>query len=250
MPYFTPKPWPIAICSALVLHAAALWALHAGVQWREAAPPRIETVARLIPAPEPAPQVQAPAQATPPTAPPAPRPVDSPKKTSQTKPLSAPTQAVAPISPGTNNAPAAPTEAATPTAASSAPTSAAPSPTAEPAPPRPSTARVGTPAVATYQAQPLITQLMQRMGEDKGDVTLKLLIGKNGDVLEVRPMKMSEHERLNQAVLAAAKRSKYAPAQCDGEPVPSWWGITYRIGFNGPPGEPSGTVDCKNLPPQ
>jgi periplasmic protein TonB len=255
MPYFTPKPWPIAICSALVLHAAALWALHAGVQWREAAPPRIETVARLISAPKPAPQAApaavALAQTIAPAAPPAPQPAEPLKKTSQAKPLPAPApapaQAAAPVSPIPGDTREQPS--AVP-AASSASTAAAPSPTAEPAPPRSSTARVGTPAVATYQAQPLITQMMQSLGEDKGDVTLKLLISKTGDVLEVRPVKMSEHERLNRAVLAAAKRSQYAPAECDGEPVPSWWGVTYRIGFSGTAGEPSGTVDCKNLPLQ
>ena len=57
----------------------------------------------------------------------------------------------------------------------------------------------------------------------------------------------------NSAVLAAAKRSRFVPAQCDGEPVTSWWNITYRVGpdtTQSAAREASGTIDCNRLPLQ
>ncbi len=286
MAYFVHKPLMMAMAVALTLHAIALWALHTGVRWRTAAPERADTVARLIvpPVPKPKPvtplmpleQPQparasaAPAQASkaradrkpapPPAAPllvgerPAKAPVSvqaTPSVQAQPAPL-VPQTAQPGTQPSTPNAPSATLPTAAPatqalgqsTSPSTAHSAAAGAPQAA------SRTPVATPALATYQAQPVITPLMERLGQAQGDVTLRLLIGNTGDVLQAQTVHPSPHDRLNQAVLAAAKKSRYTPATCDGQSVPSWWRITYRVGFKGEPGEPSGTVDCKNLPPQ
>jgi len=225
-----------AVIGVVALHAAALWALQAGLVTRVAdivvpvvmlseivSPPAPE----VAPAPPPPPPVPVP----PPPAPaPAPAPVPQ-RVVRRAAPAPAPVkrQPVAEPAP----APSAPTPVTAPAPSTPVDVSAAPpSPLASPAPPAPPAPppvppRVELPssdAAHLNNPKPVYPPMSKRLGE-QGKVIVRALIGADGSVEQASVRQSSGFDRLDAAALKTAQSWRYAPGTRGGVPVAMWHDI-------------------------
>lgn len=140
-------------------------------------------------------------------------------------------QKTAPVTPNQ------PVKATTPT-----PTAApSPSPVAAPAP----VAAVATPAPAPKPAG--VTRGVSRgeagckspdyprdalMNEEQGAVTISVLVGTNGNVIDTKIKKSSGSKNLDRAASKAFSLCSFKPAMKDGEAQESWYDIPYEFVLN------------------
>jgi protein TonB len=69
------------------------------------------------------------------------------------------------------------------------------------------------------------------LNEEKGSVTVRLLIDAEGAVLDGKVAKSSGFDRLDQEVLKTMSRCKYAPLMKDGKPDSGfiWTGYAFTL---------------------
>ncbi len=118
-------------------------------------------------------------------------------------------------------------------AITAAPTTPAPASLAAPAPTATARAPVVVAAAARMDSceRPRYPSASERLREE-GVVTLKFLIGENGQVLSGSVDKTSGHKRLDDAALAALSLCKFRPATVDGKPKQEWSALRYRWEIN------------------
>lgn len=218
-----------AIASAVVaLHAGVIWALQSGG-------PALRPPEVIVP-------VQALAELI---APPAPKVAPAP--TAQPVPPLKPAQQ--PVTPSVQKKPAPQTPAqpqalplaiADPTPAPNAPAgSLAPSPPATPTPPAPVAAGPAAPpappAPAAVQLpssnadylqnpKPVYPPLSRRLGE-QGKVTVRVLIGADGQPRQAELKQSSGFERLDQAALSTVLKWRYVPGKRGGVAEDMWFNV-------------------------
>jgi len=218
------------------LHAAGGWALVPAMD----APARGNDDAPVLeavlidepapPAPEPEPPLATPEpppepepQPPPPPEPPPPLPDPPPEPTPAITPDPEPPPP-APVSTPTPPKPKPPRLKPRP-----APTPAsAPTPAAAPAepPPAPKVEEPRRdPAVISCRV-PAYPSESRRLSET-GTVTLSLLVGPDGDVLDKRVDASSGHERLDAAALEALAKCRFKPGGRDGRAEPGWAKLRY-----------------------
>lgn len=88
--------------------------------------------------------------------------------------------------------------------------------------------RVDLPPDILDMAEPILKDSVTAT-DIKGPVTMKALINEQGNVDSAKVHQSSGAPLFDQAVLDAAKRCKYKPAQLNGKPVPIW--VTYVVRF-------------------
>jgi len=223
------KRWLPVAAVVLLTHAAALYALQAGMLRLPAQDielPRIISATVLMAAaeqtePAPAPQPEPPKRPKPAVKPAPSQPVVRP-----TKPDTTPKEVV--VAPVQNPSPvpavdSANTESNTPTsdAASSAGESnnkPAPAPVVE------------LPSKAAYlnNPKPAYPAISKRLGEE-GTVKIKVLIGADGLVKEVRVSRSSGFERLDDAALTAVKQWRFVPGKRNGVAEAMWFDVPVRF---------------------
>lgn len=203
----------------LLLHAAVLWALQAGLVRRaiELVVP-VEILSQVVT--PPAPKVEPP--------PPAPKPPEpAPRLVPKQKapPPQAPRPvAVADLPP----APSAPTGAIEPQPAPppvSAPVAVAPAPPAPPAPPP--APRVELPSSDADYLQnppPAYPPMSKRLGE-QGRVLVRVLIGADGVAQQAEIRQSSGYDRLDQAALATVRKWRYVPGKRNGVAEAMWFNV-------------------------
>lgn len=226
-PLSTPMIRQLLIASGvLTCHAAALWALQAGLLQRAdepIMPPEI--VIEWLPqagAPSPAPK--------PVTRPPRPQPT-LPAPTRVTKPARAPAPlplAVADPAPSPT-APTGAVQAPISTAPQAVAATAAPTATASTAPVAAVTApvRVELPSSdADYlqNPKPAYPALSKRLGE-QGKVVVRVLIGVDGQAQQTELKQSSGFDRLDQAAVNTVKRWRYVPGKRAGVPQAMWFNV-------------------------
>lgn len=215
--------------SVLVLHAAALWAVQAGVMSHQT-PAEVIVPAQLLsefitpPAPTPAPAPTPPAPPTPKPPPPKPAPAPPPKpKPVPPKPRPAPLPAAIADPTPAPNAPTGALEApppAPPAPPAPAAPVAAPAPAAPAPAPAPAAPRIELPSSnAAYlnNPSPTFPAVSRRLGE-QGKVTLRVLISIQGLPERVEIAKSSGFDRLDRAALDTVKRWKFVPGKRNGVP--------------------------------
>ncbi|MEY4652613.1 MAG: hypothetical protein RI884_1194 [Pseudomonadota bacterium] len=232
----TPLPatrplFAITACVAL-LHAAALWALHAGLQRPEVPATVAVTLvtelrqeAAALPTPPRPPSALAPQAAAQ-----ARRSTPPPQTPTPTLPAPGAAQALAPAT--TSNtapataAPAALSSVASPSGATPAPSATAGSPTAA-AGPGVAPVRVEWPSSdADYLRNPRPAYPVQsrRLGE-QGQVIVHVLIGADGLPQKAQVHQTSGHDRLDQAALATVLGWRYVPGKRGGVPEAMWFNV-------------------------
>jgi protein TonB len=222
---------PVALISALLLHAALVVTLLLGLSKGPHKPAKQLPIAvQLLPPPaENTPPAPLPMAATP--SPPSPeeqkRP--QPKRIVKPKPSVKPreTPAVSPVAkaPETpvETKPAPPPETS---GLSAAPTVAAapPTPPAPPAPPSPPV-KTGVSISASYAAtnrRPDYPTLSKRYDE-QGTVMLQVLVKADGTAGEVKLKSSSGHPLLDKAAMSAVQSWRFNPATSDGKPIAEWY---------------------------
>jgi protein TonB len=215
--------------------ASAVVALHAGVIWAlQSSGPTVRPPEMLVP-------VQAQAELI---APPAPRIAPAPPA-----PPVPPVPVAKPVAPSVQKqvAPKTPAQAqplplaiADPTPSPNAPAgSLTPSPPATPAPPAPSAAGPAAPpappAPAAVQLpssnadylqnpKPVYPPLSRRLGE-QGKVTVRVLIGADGQPRQAELKQSSGFERLDQSALATVMKWRYVPGKRGGVAEDMWFNV-------------------------
>lgn len=63
----------------------------------------------------------------------------------------------------------------------------------------------------------------------EGTIWIKVLVEKDGTVLDALLLRASEFKSLDNAAMAVAYKNKFKPAMKDGEPIAMW--ITYKVNF-------------------
>ena len=207
----------------LLFHAAALWALQAGLVARgiEVVVP-VEMLSQLIELPKP--KEPLPAPLPPPKAPP---PTSQPvvKRTAPTLPPPPMPLAVADPLP----APNAPTGVTTPQPTPppiAAPVAAAPSPPVPPLPP-PVPAKVELPSSDADYLQnpsPAYPAVSRRLNE-QGKVLVRVLIGVDGAAKDAEIRQGSGYDRLDKAALETVKRWRYVPGKRGGVAEAMWFTV-------------------------
>ena len=221
----------LIVSSVIGLHAAALWALHAGFVRRAVEPvvKPVEIMVQLIelpqpqiaqvpePAPEPPKPVPQPVAPTPPRPRPTPRPVDKP--------------VAEPLAPSVPNPPTVEPEAPVAAPAASAPATAAPvKPAAAPAPPAPPKIELpSSNAKHLNNTPPPYPPLSQRLNE-QGTVVVNAQIGTDGTASQATIRTSSGYHRLDSAALQAVLRWRYVPGKRNGQAEAMFYDIA--ISFN------------------
>ncbi len=208
----------------LALHLGLLWLAQAVWTSEPAKAVREVVAAQLIQ------EFQAPAP-PPPQVPPPPQEKQVPIP--QATPV-LPVQAVAPASLVQYALPAITAPESIPTRPAAAlPVLAATTPAAPAAPPAPAKPAVVVAAsrVDASCAKPRYPPASERLQEE-GTVSLKFLIGENGQVLSGAVEKSSGYKRLDDAALAALSLCKFKPATVDGKPKQEWSFLRYRWELN------------------
>lgn len=220
-----------AIASAVVaLHAGVIWALQSGTPALR--PPEVLVPVQALALAElitpPAPKV-APAPPAPPVPPlkPAQQPATpsvqkKPAPQTPAQPQALPL-AIADPTPAPN-APAgslAPSPAATPTP----PAPVAAGPAAPPAPPAPAAVQLPSSNADYLQnPKPVYPPLSRRLGE-QGKVTVRVLIGADGQPRQAELRQSSGFERLDQAALATVLKWRYVPGKRGGVAEDMWFDV-------------------------
>jgi periplasmic protein TonB len=227
------KRWLPVAAAVLLVHAAALYALQAGMlrlPEPEVELPRVISATVLMadaeqtePAP-PAPPIE---KQKPKPQKPDVQPVPSKPVVRQPKQEATPKEvAMAPsLTPSAiqEHVPAASNTSAKSTSdavASAGDSSDKPVQASPPAP------VVELPSKAAYlnNPKPIYPAISRRLGEE-GTVTLKVLIGADGSAKEVRLSRSSGFERLNDAALDAVKRWRFVPGKRNGVPEAMWFDV-------------------------
>jgi protein TonB len=217
----SPSRRNLAIAAGVVLfHAAALWALQAGLLRRvaEVVVP-VEVISEIIT--PPAPKVEVPAPKPPPA--PAPAPVP-PRKI--VAPPPAPKLQAAPALPPAPNAPLATTEPQPAPPPVAAPVAVAPAP-APPPPP----ARVELPSSSADYLQnpkPAYPPVSKRLGE-QGKVVVRVLIGVDGTAQDAEIKESSGFDRLDKAALETVRKWRYVPGKRGGVPEAMWFNVPIQF---------------------
>lgn len=232
-------PRQAAVAGAVVLlHAAALWGLQAGLH-RAAevvvpvellseivTPPQVQAPPAPAPAPRPEPRPQVQPEPKPVATPPKPvvrerRPAPAPAP----RPAAAPEPALAPAPPVAFPDPNAPSA---PAAAPAVP--AAPGPATAAAPAAPAAAKVELPTTnADYlrNPPPAYPRMSFRLGEE-GTTIVRVLIGTDGRALQAQVARSSGYARLDQAAEATARSWQYVPGKRGGVPEPMWVNVPIK----------------------
>ena len=214
------KPWGLGL--VVLLHLLVLWAIQAGLtrDFSRQMPQVVQAIL-LQEAPPPPPKMAPPPPppprppATPPKLPltPTPPPVAAP---TPTPPAQVPPAEVA-LAPRTT-----PSQAVTAVASSAAQT-----PPASAAPARPA-APVRTPAsVSAAQCEKPDYPSASRRMEEEGTVSLRFLVGVDGQVLQSEIEKSSGFKRLDEAARAGLSKCRFQPATVDGRPEQAWASMKY-----------------------
>lgn len=223
--------WPVAAV-VLLAHAAALYALQAGMlRLPDSALelPRVISASVLMAAAEPTepvPQAEPPKPSKPPVKPVPSKPVVRPPKPDPTPKEvvdlapsrnPSPVQALAPTVNSANTESSQPT---TEVASSVGDSSDKPSPTPV----------VELPSKAAYlnNPKPAYPAISKRLGEE-GTVKIKVLIGVDGLVKELRLSRSSGFERLDDAALTAVKQWRFVPGKRNGVPDTMWFDVPVRF---------------------
>lgn len=220
----------------LVVHAAVLWAVQAGLHQRIEEPvvpvvvmaEVLKPPAPIAPAPVPPRKPPPPPAAPPQPAPPPPRKAPPPAPAPAVK-RPAPAPAPRPVA---EAAPAAPVvaPAPSPTPAPAAPPApippkAAPTPAVPPAPPPPP--RIDLPSSsADYlnNPKPAYPSMSRRMGE-QGKVIVRVLIGADGVPQRAEIQQSSGFDRLDKAAYETVLRWRYTPGKRNGVAETMWFNV-------------------------
>jgi protein TonB len=213
-----------AIATAVVaLHVSLIWVLQNGsaVQPPEIVVP-VQVLAELIDAPAPSVEPARPAPPAPP-AKPIPQPVapSIPKKAAPKTPVQPQAQPLTIASPAPS--PNAPAGSLTPSPPSP-PAPPAAGPAAAPAAPPAAPAAVQLPSSNPDYLQnpkPPYPPMSQRLGE-RGKVTVRVLIGADGQPQKAELKHSSGFERLDQAALATVMKWRYVPGKRGGVAEDMW----------------------------
>lgn len=207
--------------SVVLFHAAALWALQAGLVRR--------TVEQIVPVSliseiitPPAPRVEPPSPAPAPAPAPEPTPKPVPRKVERPRPAPRPL-AVPDPAPAPPTAPVGATQPQPPAPPVAAPVAAAPSPAPAPAAP----ARVELPSTnADYLQNPVppYPAISKRLGE-QGKVVLRVLIAPDGTAREAEFVQRSGYERLDEAARTTVLKWRYVPGKRGGVPEAMWFNV-------------------------
>ncbi len=207
--------------SVVLFHAAALWALQAGLVARviEVVVP-VEILSQIIEPPKP----KEPPPPPPPKSPPPPaQPVV--KRTAPTLPPPPMPTAIADPTPAPN-APTGVTTPQPPPPPIAAPVAAAPAPPAlPPAPPAP--AKVELPSSDADYLQnpsPAYPPQSRRLGE-QGKVLVRVLIGVDGTAQKAEIRQSSGFDRLDKAALDTVQRWRYVPGKRGGVAEAMWFTV-------------------------
>ena len=196
-----PRRHLLALALVLGLHVLLWWAIQSGLARKVVHETQHKVVAMLL-SDTPPPLPQPPSPPTPPPRTPPPPQTVAPPALPVTTPL--------------------PNSITTPAAAISSNAAAtAPAPTAAPS------LRVG--AVIQPGAncpKPQYPSASRRL-EEEGTVTLRFLIGLDGNVLQAEIEKSSGYSRLDEAARLALSKCQFRPGSVDGKPEQSWASIKY-----------------------
>jgi protein TonB len=244
----------VAACSALALHALALFAVTSALgpaTTRAPVQPLQVALIRPVESPRPAP----PPPPEPPRLQPARPPQPQPERRQPPKPAPVVAASPAPAAP----APAAPAAPAAPVAVAKPAEDVRPAaitveraPAGAPAAPRvaegvpaqagpreappvvaPGPARIGPRVDASWAGNtaPPYPAMARRLGEE-GEVRLDVHVGPDGSVLEVRLKKSSGSALLDRTAIETVKKWRFSPAAVDGRPVAEWyydWKWVFRL---------------------
>jgi protein TonB len=198
-------------------HVFLLWALVKGLAMAAPQPPEVVVMASIISAPVIAPENKAePAPPKPQPKPQVEKPKQQPLAVKPKKAADKPADRVV-----------APAPAPAPEKVASAPVESAKETTAQVA--------SGAPAkgeVSQTEVQPTLVgsgdapkveypALSRRMGEE-GTVIVRLQVGVNGEVMDVRVEKSSGYPRLDAAALSGVRKARFRPGSRGGVPVVMW----------------------------
>lgn len=224
------RPQLTGLVWVVLLHLLLFWALHAGLSRTDTDPWPTVVQALLLTDSRPA----APEPPPPPATIPPPAPAQAPPKTAPAQTPAAEQRPAIDLPQVTTTAPA-PTPSALTASPPSAP-SAAPAPVITPtpnpviaAPPRPA-APAAAPTAAglnIHQCDKPEYPSASRRLEEEGTVTLRFLVGVDGQVIRSEIEKSSGHKRLDEAARAGLSKCQFRPATVDGKPEQAWASIRY-----------------------
>lgn len=235
------KPWGLGV--VVLLHLLVFWVIQSGLSrditrqlpqavqailLQEIPPPQPPAPpSEPPPAPRPAPPVpETPAPAPPPPpvlpAPPAAAAPPSPPLVAQVPPVE-----VA-VKPSTTPSPAISTTPNNNPQTSPAPAAAAPAAPAAPA----AAVRVSPPtrtpaSVSAAQCDKPDYPSASRRMEEEGTVSLRFLVGVDGQVIQSEIEKSSGFKRLDEAARAGLAKCRFQPATVDGRPEQAWASMKY-----------------------
>ena len=222
------KPWGLGV--VVLLHLLVFWAIQTGLSQDitrqmpevvqamllQETPPPQPPAAKPEPAPPP-PKVPTAPPAPPPPATPAPPPLATP---SPTPPAQVPAAEVT-VTPSTASNQAI-TAVASSTPQPAAASAAAPAAPARAAPPTRTPASVS----AAQCDKPDYPSASRRM-EEEGTVSLRFLVGVDGQVIQSEIEKSSGFKRLDEAARAGLSKCRFQPATVDGRPEQAWASMKY-----------------------
>lgn len=225
------KPWGLGV--VVLLHLLVFWAIQTGLsQDITRQMPEVVQAMLLQETPPPQPPAAKPEPAPPPpkvpTAPPAP-PAPPPPATPAPPPLATPS----PVPPA--QVPAAEVTVTPSTASNQAITAVASST------PQPAAASAAAPAAPARAAPPTRTPASvsaaqcdkpdypsaSRRMEEEGTVSLRFLVGVDGQVIQSEIEKSSGFKRLDEAARAGLSKCRFQPATVDGRPEQAWASMKY-----------------------
>lgn len=227
------KRWLPVAAAVLLAHAAALYALQAGMLRLPAQDielPRVISATVLMAAAEPTEPTPQPAPQAAPAKPPKPavKPAPSKPVVHPTQPDNTPKEVA--VAPSRNPSPApaahsANTESSQPiadAATSTGDSSDKPAPAPAPV--------VELPSKAAYlnNPKPIYPAISKRLGEE-GTVKVNVLIGADGLAKEVRLSRSSGFERLDDAALMAVKQWRFVPGKRNGVAEAMWFDVPVRF---------------------
>lgn len=224
------KPWGLGV--VVVLHLLVFWAIQTGLS-RDLTRQLPQAVQAILLQETPTPQPPVPKVEPPPAPlPPPPTPQPPPPLVSPAPPpVAPPSPTLAPQVPSVEVAvkPSTTTTQAITAVASSNPQPApAPAITAAPAAPVRAAPPTRTPAsVSSAQCEKPDYPSASRRMEEEGTVSLRFLVGVDGQVIQSEIEKSSGFKRLDEAARAGLSKCRFQPATVDGRPEQAWASMKY-----------------------
>ena len=222
------KPWGLGV--VVLLHLLVFWAIQTGLsQDITRQMPEVVQAMLLQEIPPPQPPAAKPEPAPPPpkvpTAPPAPPPPATPAPPPLATPSPVPPAQVPAAE--VTVAPSAASNQAITAVASSTP-QPAPAVAAAPAAPARAAPPTRTPAsVSAAQCDKPDYPSASRRMEEEGTVSLRFLVGVDGQVIQSEIEKSSGFKRLDEAARAGLSKCRFQPATVDGRPEQAWASMKY-----------------------